>query len=153
MEGKRLQSFTKCPPNLTAAFSNLTLEASNPLPSVDQCIAHLKLLEAIHILREDSGCTDGLFGIYDKFAGPGFPEKDHQRDKALARIREKRWALYVARAADRFETWWHASVPTTKGGVQNRRLVQSDLSAVGFERVSTSGKPIEYTFDNLPPLG
>ena len=50
------------PQNLTAAFSNLKLDDSI-IPNPDQCIAHLKLLEAFHQLREDTALHDGLFNI------------------------------------------------------------------------------------------
>ncbi len=48
-------------PDITAAFSNLDLKASGK-PAVDQCIAHLKLLEAFHQLREDAATQDGHVG-------------------------------------------------------------------------------------------
>lgn len=77
--------------------------------AVDECIVHLKLLSAIAILRNSIKGTDQLFGIHDSDAGYfADPQKQVQ---AAARIREKRWAVYVARAVDRFTVWWQTCVP------------------------------------------
>lgn len=77
--------------------------------AVDECIVHLKLLSAIAILRNSIRGTDQLFGVHDSEAGYfSDPQKQAQ---AAARIREKRWAVYVARAVDRFTIWWQTCVP------------------------------------------
>ncbi|KJK78130.1 hypothetical protein H634G_06302 [Metarhizium anisopliae BRIP 53293] len=107
----------------TAAFAHLSLETNiaQRRLTVDTCLAHLKLLHAIHNLKEEVGYTDGLFGLYDSraghdadgfdldaiHAGKGIKIEDAEKVKlALSKIREKRWALFVARAVDRYETWW-----------------------------------------------
>jgi hypothetical protein len=165
--------------NLTAAFENLNLSSLPADPTVDTCLAHLKLLFAIQWMKEDVGFTDGLFGLWDEMAGPvdpvfkARPEKEkggakeksaapepsaeerlrNENLKTLSQIREKRWALFVARAADRYETWWKSLVRMSP----TRPLVESDMSVAGFElyadfpnRVDTFSHMSE---DMLPPLG
>ncbi len=96
--------------DFTAAFSNLNLTASHvpSPPSPDKCIAHLKLLESFHQLREQVALTDGLFGIKDGFVPSDLSEA--KRAELLTKMREKRWAVYVAKAAKRFEKWWETCV-------------------------------------------
>lgn len=135
------------PSDLTAAFSNLTLNLTSRTPTENQCIAHLKLLEAFHQLREDVAMTNGLFGIHDDLVPAGVLE--NERLEILRRIREKRWAVYVARAALRFEKWWRTSVEP--GAVMIR---QTDLDAI---HPIVSGEKGEDSWgmskENLPPLG
>jgi len=122
--------------------ANLRLESASSHPTVDQCIAHLKLLEAFHQLREDIATSDGLFGISDELS-----TESSKPEEALAKVREKRWAVYVARAADRFETWWNTCVPSSQ-----RRLRQSDVTSTGdFPRTPDIGRPMKLS--NTPPLG
>ena len=140
-------SYAENDPNVfdtTAAFSNLKLNASRT-PTADQCIAHLKLLEAFHQLREDIALTDGLFGICDDFADTKVtaPEKA----ELLVKIREKRWAVYVARAAKRFEKWWTACVEPNA-----QMLKQRDIPATFSQKVHM-GNCLDFDCDNLPPLG
>lgn len=107
----------------TAAFANLSLTStpSDDIPAVDTCLAHLKLLHAIHSMKEDVGYTDGLFGLWDSRAEREAPTLDTKSmpglndtqltnedmtKLALSKLREKRWALYVARAVDRYRDWW-----------------------------------------------
>ena len=83
--------------DITAGFSNLSLGTSSALPTRDECIAHLKLLEAIHELRQSVAGHDGCMGINDDLAAGN--------EEILRKIREKRWAVFVARAVHRFEVW------------------------------------------------
>ena len=135
-------SYNQDPVDITANFAKLNLDSTSTKPTVDQCIAHLKLLEAFHQLREDIATTDGLFGIPDALAtGESTP------GAVLAKVREKRWAVYVARAADRFEKWWATCVPSS-----HVPLRQSDVASKGnFDRIVGVGKPLRTI--NLPPLG
>ena len=69
------------------------------------------MLSAFHALKEDVGFADGLFNLWD-----GRCEKVGNVEEALGKMREKRWALYVARAAERFEDWWlQVLVPREQG--------------------------------------
>ncbi|KAN0069638.1 Protein of unknown function (DUF1399) domain containing protein [Elaphomyces granulatus] len=78
--------------------------------SVDHCIVHLKFLAAIADLRDTVANIDTLFKINDSQAEVFKTQEDQCR--ALARIKEKRWAVYVARAVDRYITWWNHCVET-----------------------------------------
>ncbi len=165
--------------DLTAAFEKLELSDLPADPTVDSCLAHLKLLSAIQWLKEDVGFTDGLFDLWDARAGPvdpafkARPEKEkgtekkeksapepaaeerlrNENLKSLSKIREKRWALFVARAVDRYETWWKSLInmqPT-------RPLAEGDMTVAGFELYATfpthGGSFSRMAEDMLPPLG
>ena len=134
-------------PDITAAFSNLNL-APSPKPTPDVCIAHLKLLEAFHQLREDVACEDGRFGISDAFANVG--ESDRERGELLIKIREKRWQVYVTKAAERFERWWVTCVQPNYES--NRLLGQSQIPSV-FSQSPVVGEGLVWSKDWLPPLG
>lgn len=95
--------------------------------TVKECVSHLKLLAAIGRLRRDISTSDRLFGINDREACEFSGEK---KNLATARIREKRWAVYVSRAVDRFTAWWESCVPANEGTAE-----------------------IPWTVDTLPPLG
>lgn len=158
--------------NLAAAFENLNLSKQPSHPTIETCLAHLKLLFAIQSMKEDVGYTDGLFGIWDSRAGsldhlvpPGSPGTDSNKAKvedenqqeerqkifaALSLIREKRWALFVARAVDRYEVWWNA--------LPGRPLSEGSMDAVGsayfdhFPTDATSTLDWTWTEERLPPL-
>ncbi len=131
-------------PDTTAAFSNLNLDASRT-PTADQCIAHLKLLEAFHQLREDIALKDGLFGICDSFADTKVTAQE--KAELLVKIREKRWAVYVARAAKRFERWWTVCVEPNA-----QMLKQREIPAT-FTQKLHMGDWLDFNCDKLPPLG
>jgi hypothetical protein len=130
----------------------------------DQCIAHLKLLEAFNQLREDIGNTNNLFGIQS----PPSKEKVEKSEKtplvrgvdldalAQVRVREKRWAVFVARAVDRFEKWWDACVPATFQGAPCEKLTGKVLcEKKGLEYIAQLGNAIVQlgSRDHLPPIG
>ena len=134
-------------PDITAAFSNLNLSHS-PKPTPDRCIAHLKLLEAFHQLREDVSFEDGRFGIHDSFSD--VVESHRERDEILAKIREKRWQIYVTKASKRFERWWASCVEPNDE--KNRLLGQSRIPFI-FKQSPDIGEALEWTKDQMPPLG
>ncbi|KAL2022079.1 hypothetical protein VTK56DRAFT_6123 [Thermocarpiscus australiensis] len=130
-------------------------------PKVATCLAHLKLLFAIQCMKEEVGLTDGLWGLWDARAGPLSPSTDklgpelsvqqRMEDKtleALSRIREKRWALCVARAVDRYETWWKS--------LCGRPLTEQDMDmpgSVAYSKFPTDPNVvIAWGEDMLPPL-
>ena len=131
-------------PDITAAFANLNLQASGK-PTVDQCIAHLKLLEAFHQLREDIALQDGLFGLRDDFVPSNASQKE--RAELLTKIREKRWAVYVTKAAYRFQRWWELVVEPDA-----QMLRQKDIPTAFKEKIET-GRALSIDRDHLPPLG
>ncbi|KAL2167280.1 hypothetical protein VTG60DRAFT_1439 [Thermothelomyces hinnuleus] len=157
------------------------LASSNlPLDNVDMCLAHLKLLFAFQWMKEDVGFTDGLWGLWDSHAGPLDPARIGRQnpgnmrrrvtgaegesevpieirmgDKNLAilsKIREKRWALFVARAVDRYRTWWQTVIRWQ----QSAPLTEDDMRIAGSPRYSEfPSNPddiLPWREDMLPPL-
>ncbi|CRK45196.1 hypothetical protein BN1723_006497 [Verticillium longisporum] len=137
--------------DITAAFASLKLSTQNN-PDVDSCLAHLKLLHAIQTLKEEIGYTDGLWDIWDHRAGPKLDDAAGSSAVSdqlhiLSIIREKRWALYLARAVDRYEAWW-TSLP-------NDSLTEQDMETKGspkYERFPEGSVDFSWTQDNLPPI-
>ena len=103
-----------------AGLATLDLSTKKTRP-ISDLSAHLKLLESFHQLREDIALHDGIFGIWDSFV----PSTRSEREQAeiLLKIREKRWAIYVAKAASRFQTWWQASVEPGTGMLSTANLL------------------------------
>ncbi|TID07698.1 Glycine-rich domain-containing protein 2 [Colletotrichum higginsianum] len=154
--------------NITAAFASLRLGTQSD-PDVDSCLAHLKLLYAIQTLKEEVGYTDGLWDLWDVRAGPpdsphkgdvkekGGPggdagpskEPEDRRKKVLAIVREKRWALYLARAVDRYETWW-------KTLSEGRRLREAEMgdpqNPSRYATFPEGSEDYPWSVDVLPPL-
>lgn len=136
----------EAPPNITAAFSNLKLPGPfdpAPTPTADECLAHLKLLEALHSLRGEVCQRDGLFGIRDDFS---LAYNDNERIQVLEKIKEKRWQVYVTKATKRFEAWWFKSVSP-----EAQQLTQ--YSVATQPRAQWVGKPLGFEKQDLPPLG
>ena len=111
-------------------------KSSQQTPDAESCLAHLRLLEAFYRLREEVSQRDGLFGLKDNF---GAPANDDGQCPTLARIREKRWIVFVTKATIRFEKWWDNCVQ--KGRPQH-----------GHNMIAKT-PPREFTIDNIPPLG
>ncbi|KAM6525731.1 hypothetical protein FALCPG4_011265 [Fusarium falciforme] len=162
---------------LSSTLSHLGIQTSIQDPSAITCLAHLKLIHAIAKLKESIGYTDGLFGIWDSRArynrvkakngtaefgavtsnylfdqlshqGPGFNIiSDNGKSLALSKIREKRWAIYVARAVDRYEAWWSS--------VFQLSLKTSELSETlspAHEAFPVMGDVLDWNNMVLPPL-
>jgi hypothetical protein len=135
---------------LNSAFESLNLSAQNPdFPKANQCLAHLKLLSAFHALKEDVGYTDNLFGLSDARCEI---LEGQARDKALAKTREKRWSLYIARAVERFEDWWLKVLVPKEGG---QRLMGKEMLVTNraFMQFPEMGRAQIWTVNMLPPLG
>lgn len=142
---------------LNSAFSSLNLLSSTAKVTPDTCLAHLKLLHAFQALKEDIGYTDGLWGLFDnrvlsqndnqaKAVEKGAKLED-ETGKRLAALREKRWALFVARAVDRYEAWWSKLSPTN--------LTESDMESdsAKYGGFTTKSTPLSWAENILPPLG
>lgn len=105
------------PPDYTAGFANLSISdaPSSNIPSVNETIAHLKTLECFSRLRQSIASTDGLFGIDNativEIARSSSLANGEGADELLPRLAEKRWAVYITRAVDRFHAWISAVVP------------------------------------------
>ena len=137
---------------MNSAFSNLKLsEVPLQFPTADNCLAHLKLLHAFHALREDIGYTDGIFGLWDSRV-EAYKLEGVERDQALAKTREKRWAVYLARAVERFEEWWATVLCPREGGrrIEGKEMV---VENVAFTQFTSSGRVQTWTADMLPPIG
>ena len=164
--------------DITAAFSSLDISPTPQDPTVETCLAHLKLLYALQSLKEDVGYTDGLWNIWDSRAddpdsdiatelrddrlppsaaaavdlsGPR-AEKDRVapaelRKIRLSKIREKRWALFVARAVDRYEAWWNVFPKTML-----READMNDKSGAKYHGFVNETEYLRWTEDMLPPL-
>lgn len=141
--GYSAEAVEALPPDIISAFSNLNLGQQKLKPTEDECIAHLKLLEAISQLREDVGATDGLYGIFDRMA-----EGTEQAEKVLSKMREKRWAIYVVQASRRFEAWFQSlerdSQTMTLDGMK---------SGGQFKAFFQGASAFPFPQHSLPPLG
>lgn len=134
-------------------FPKLNLSDTKNLPSLtatvtrDQCVAHLKFLAVLSDLRDTVSNNDGLFGIFDKQADihQDFPQA---LNESRARIREKRWAVYTARAAERYRKWWFTCLPMSRP-----QVTISDLENPEYEKILDSETMVSWSEDNLPPLG
>ena len=138
--------YSEHPAELTSAFSALDLEKTSIRPSTSQCLVHLKLLEAFSRLREEIGTQNGLYGISDSLVQTCLTELP--KAELSAKLREKRWATYVTNACMRFQVWWERCI--VPGG---KMLRQKDMTTVNFANITKSKAPLEFTQDNLPPLG
>ena len=137
--------------DVTAGFAKLSLKETGEVPSIDECIAHLKLLEAINQLREDVATQDGLYGIKDSFVPENVSEQT--RSQTLAKIREKRWAVYVTIAVKRFETYFQTIQPNSRMmDIKTMKSPEYGLITDTGGVPGPNGK-FEWVVDNLPPLG
>jgi len=115
--------------------------------SPDQCVVHLKFLVALADLRETVSSQDGLFSLFDKHMATNFQSEDSQV-QALARLKEKRWAVYTASAVDRFTTWWKVCVPKC-----GNRVTIDSLSGPNYPNIVKCDERLAWSGDKLPPLG
>jgi len=138
---------------LTSLTMNLT-ETAAPIPATSALVAHLRLLHAFDTLKASIGYRNGLWSIYDSRARkPGADGRVSEDSSVLAKLREKRWAVYLGRAVDRYVAWWESFVP--------ERLLESDMlkpERGGAEPSEKYGKfmqgdGIVWTAEILPPLG
>ncbi|KAE8381820.1 hypothetical protein BDV26DRAFT_254708 [Aspergillus bertholletiae] len=118
-------------------------DRSPPIPH-DQCVAHLKFLAVLADLRDSISNSNGLFNLSDSQAEV-FPGSF---DEACARIREKRWAVYTARAVERYTKWWFTCLPASRPPVDLADLQDTQYEAKTID-CETS---IPWTEDNLPPV-
>lgn len=129
----------------------------------DTCLVHLRLLAAFQSVKEDVGYTDGIWGLFDSRVLSQQDKKSKTVDngqkledktvKRLAELREKRWALFVARAVDRYEAWWTAlsKKHLTEKNMQGHYEEGSDSTIYGA--FTSRGTPLQWAEHILPPLG
>lgn len=121
----------------------------------DECIAHLKLLAAFADLRDTIGKSDGLFGISDREVEKSKTNEANETNEIAALLSEKRWAIYVTRAVERFTVWWQKCVPTCGvDGLESSSLTVKDVEQgkILAEAPDCMVK-ITWTRDTMPPLG
>ncbi|GIC84643.1 uncharacterized protein Aud_000461 [Aspergillus udagawae] len=125
---------------------NLSYNAGPPgLTTVtrDQCVVHLKFLAALADLRDSVAGNDGLFRLHD----PPQSEFPEHVDEVRARMREKRWAVYTARAVDRYTKWWETCVPSNRPCPRLK-----DLEHETYDRITQGNYLLSWSKDSLPPL-
>lgn len=113
----------------------------------DQCVVHLKFLAVLADLRDTISSDDGLFGIHDAVAEE-FQRFPDRMNEARARIREKRWAVYTARAVDRYTKWWSEGLPRSRP-----MATVNDLESMNYENILVCDTVVAWDTDTLPPLG
>ncbi len=114
----------------------------------DECIAHLKLLECFHQLRERVSSEDGLFRINSHHT------TESSKESTPESIREKRWAVYVARAVERFARWWDACVPRSYRGQYCGKLSCNSVDRKNhLEYVQQAHALGISKLGGLPPIG
>lgn len=119
--------------------------SSSPDPvQRDTVVAHLKLLAVLADLRDFISNNDGLFGLFDSEANR-FPDS---LNEARARIREKRWAVYTARAVDRYTRWWFTCLPMSRPYVTVK-----DLEGSNYEEIVNCRMSVLWSAERLPPIG
>lgn len=141
------------PPDMTAGFSKLKLDDESnksKTPQVDQTIAHLKVLECFYRLRQKVGSSDGLFGLEDSIVLDKGLSKSDKTPENLAKLSEKRWAIYVSRAVDRFSVWLAAVLPNTEV------LTRQELVEIGSQGrlcdATPENAPLRFDKQNMPPV-
>ncbi|WPH00759.1 glycine-rich domain-containing protein 2 [Acrodontium crateriforme] len=141
------------PPDLTAGFSNLDFDkvSNTGLPGVNDCIAHLKLLECFYRLRQKIGSTDGLYGINnDVILNASDIIGQEKLPELLSKLAEKRWAIYVARAADRFEQWVNVVLPGDT--MLNRAKLELDGKKGNLCKPCVDKPPLQLNSNSMPPI-
>ncbi|EIT78554.1 hypothetical protein AO1008_09664 [Aspergillus oryzae 100-8] len=109
----------------------------------DQCIAHLKFLAALADLRDNITNINPLFQIND----PDPAIFGDSTNEAFARVKEKRWAVYTARAVDRYTTWWQECIQSP-----DRAPKLHDLEDDSYDSITEHHKPYNWSPKTMPPL-
>jgi hypothetical protein len=145
------------PPDYTAGFANLSIldTPTSAIPTVDETIAHLKTLECFSRLRQSIASTDGLFGIDNaaivQIARTCSMANGEGADELLPRLAEKRWAVYITRAVDRFHAWVSVAVPASP--LPTMAEIERDGATDQITKpsyVKTAMQPIGLL--NMPPI-
>ncbi|KAK9419554.1 putative Alpha-ketoglutarate-dependent sulfonate dioxygenase [Seiridium unicorne] len=138
---------------LSFEFSKLRLEDSehSSFPPAAFMLVHLKLLQAFENLKHTVGNCDGLWDIWDHAndASTESHQMQEQRQRHSSKAREKRWAVFVARAVDRYESWWKSFVPDML--TDNDMLAESGQGSKYGAFVSQD-EAVIWTPESLPPL-
>ncbi|PLB45609.1 hypothetical protein P170DRAFT_512269 [Aspergillus steynii IBT 23096] len=117
--------------------------ASYTTVTQDECVAHLKFLAALADLRDSTAGLRGLFCIHD----PSPSVFEQLIDEARARVKEKRWAVYTARAVERYTVWWETCIPFTDPPIQVK-----DFESKSYNAITENHKRLVWSPETLPPL-
>ncbi|KAF2755125.1 hypothetical protein EJ05DRAFT_478932 [Pseudovirgaria hyperparasitica] len=119
------------------------------LPNQSQLATNLRLGHTFGALKSEIYFRSGIFDINDSWlpaSGPLFTEDVH---KATNRIREKRWAIFVCRAVDRFTAWWEAM----KQSIYDQPVTCGDLNTKDINLLQRGlSRTTILTKERLPPL-
>ncbi|KAL1652218.1 hypothetical protein SLS58_000345 [Diplodia intermedia] len=161
------------PSDFTSRLQSLNIDPlrRQGVPAPDECIVHLKLLEAFYNLRQDVETSEGIFDIasptpptdapkYEKTAPDQESEPedgtiDEELKYKIKQVREKRWAVYVSRAVERYEQWFLERIPKLTGGKMEGPITGTRLLADATLHGSAGflGERLRNFFpENLPPL-
>ncbi|KAB8360599.1 hypothetical protein FH972_024337 [Carpinus fangiana] len=149
----------------TAVLSDLKIDPSADAsippahnPTSHNVVIHLKLLHAIQHLRNDISNQENLWGLSDSFLpppeAPGTPmtEAAIKIETVRKRIQEKRWAIFVARASERFNRWWQALRTTYGTGSLTFQWFDPSNGDILARTVPRSSQARNLSKDQLPPL-
>ncbi|KAH0354404.1 hypothetical protein KCU81_g881, partial [Aureobasidium melanogenum] len=140
------------------------------LPSPENTIAHLKLLECFYRFKQKIASTDGLFGIssdiipendqtttppkdatHNDQTTPKTAPHNDKTSEILTLLAEKRWQVYVSRAVDRFAKWRYTLEPDVEYYTFKHAL--GGFGRELTERVDpVKAKPLSFDETNLPPI-
>lgn len=116
---------------------------------VKSSLVHLRLLYAFRRLRLQIGHQDGLWGIHDDRLDDQTPPLTlDERNQGLARIKEKRWAIYLARAVHRYDAWWKAMNPKPLTEAETE-----STESARYAKFPQKSVPLDFTEENMMPLG
>ncbi|KAF2226108.1 hypothetical protein BDZ85DRAFT_294466 [Elsinoe ampelina] len=135
--------------DINTAFTNLNLNSNEDLTR-GHCIVHLKFLESLYQLRKRIAHHDGLFGIKNSMFDAAVPEDGTSRNELHALVAERRWAVYLTRAVDRFERWRESIAPRTKY-MQHFDIDKKDRITRMLD-LSECDEHLVITVDHLPPI-
>ncbi|RDW57913.1 uncharacterized protein DSM5745_11293 [Aspergillus mulundensis] len=144
-----LPAYTQTPDQQPGVASYSLNLAQNAGPAAyttvthSECIAHLKFLAALSDLRDTVTSIPNTFDIPD----PDPRECESHINEAWALVKEKRWAVYTAKAVARYTSWWNACVPASRP----RPTVQQ-LSSSEFNDIILCNSPLTWARNKLPPL-
>lgn len=128
---------------------SLSRDAGSQISSTvtpDQCAAHLKFLAVLADLCDSISSQDGLFGIADSQAD-NF-EEGESRNEARAKLREKRWNVYISKAVNRFFAWWVKCLPQA-----DPMPTISTLESFEYMNVATKDRESVWARTTMPPIG
>jgi len=141
---------------LNSGFSSLSLPSVAHEVNPDTCLAHLKLLFAFHNLQETIGYTNGLWDIHigpqsDSMVLQDIRDVNDETKQLLIVLREKRWAIYVAKAVDRYEAWWNSFA---KSPLTETDMCEDSVKYGAFTSDNHVDTAQPFWNDSmLPPLG